>query len=151
MKPILFSLLLLATAQTAIADDLQSESTPIDDMHALQGKWSVVGEFNPSADLPRFPNELGITTKENEFLIRGNQLIREGKAVAAIANDLPLDGLKKEIGFSNAKLLILTLPSGKGLPCSYSFKDDDNLWIAHTHKCFCNRGSGHIAVLKRVK
>jgi hypothetical protein len=46
------------------------------------------------------------------------------------------------------RLLVLTLPHGKGLLCSYTIREGE-IELAYPHTTSCHRGSGYIVYLRR--
>lgn len=115
----------------------------------MQGRWQVLGS-TPCIDKDvKLPVEVGLTDTGSLLVVQGNQLTCNGKVVAALTNDLASSALNAEKGFKEFRLLVLTLPSGKGLLCSYSITED-GVEIAYPHTTACHRGSGQIVYLKRA-
>jgi hypothetical protein len=73
--------------------------------------------------------------------VRGNQLLWRDKVLAALTTDLPSRALHPEVGFRGFRLLVLTLPDGKGLVGSYTIREDQ-IELAYPHTTSCHRGSG---------
>ena len=73
----------------------------------------------------------------------------DGQLVATLANDLPFPTLHSEIGLPFYRLIMLTLPDGKAVLCSYKFHEDHRLELAYPHTTSCHRGSGQIVYLQR--
>jgi hypothetical protein len=122
--------------------------SPAQDLRDLQGCWEVAAS-NPGIDKGRvLPKELGLNAKDADVRIRGNQLLVEGKVVASLANDVPSAALQKEVGFPDFRLLVMTLPDGRAVLCSYLIKAD-GVELAYPHTTSCHRGSGQNVYLKR--
>ncbi len=129
-----------------------TKSLAAHDFNMMQGRWKVSFVMPPSPGLSNdgpLPEELGFTKYGSEISIQGNTILFNHKIVATFANDLRLPHQQKELGFKPWRLILLTLPSGKGILCSYDVSDE-SLEIAYSHKCSCNRGSGHLITFKRL-
>jgi len=137
-----------AEAPIAALDD--SQVTPAEALKMMQGKWKVSSVYLPSlSDDGMLPKELGFTQQGSEIVVKGNSFLSNGKLVATFANDIDLPHQQEELGFKRWHLLLLTLPTGKAVLCSYDLSGD-RMEIAYTHKCSCHRGSGHILALTRT-
>jgi len=126
----------------------ETGSAPADDLKALQGRWKVTAIYWPSDDERRLPKEARLNQQGTVLVIDGNRITQDGRTVATLANDLSLVAQEKEVGFAGNRLLMLTLPDGKGLLCSYHLKAG-KVQIAYSHNCFCHRGSGQVVYLER--
>lgn len=127
------------------------QPSPEADLKSWQGKWTVTGLFEPTLSQDgKLPAELGLDRRGQVVVIDGNRVLVEGKVVAVLANDLRLPMAEKEVGFQGWRLMMLTLPNGRGVLCSYVI-DGDTAELAYTHRCSCHRGSGHIIALTRAK
>src|SRR5262249_8878219 len=122
---------------------------PAEDLRELQGRWDVAGMTPCNNKNVKLPDELRLGEPGPAFEISGNQLLRGGQLVATLANDVAHDALNKEKGFPYSRLLMLTLPDGRGLLCNYSI-GQDGVEIAYPHTTSCHRGSGQIIYLKRA-
>jgi hypothetical protein len=140
----------LGLAAASIGDDPSSSrpSTPAEDLKALQGRWQVASIFWPNTGRERLPEEARLGESGISLAIESNQMTHDGKLVAALANDLPLAAQEKEVGFAGNRLLMLTLPSGRGLLCSYRVLEE-KIMITYPHTASCHRGSGQIVYLTR--
>lgn len=123
---------------------------PTEDVKNLQGRWevsSVIRSVNKEIVLPSVLalNEPGATLE-----IDGNRLRLNDEDIATFANDISVRALADEVGFPNFRLLVLTLPNGQGLVCSYILTDG-GIEIAYPHTTSCHRGSGQIVYLKRPR
>lgn len=124
------------------------------DMKQLQGDWilrSVTPCNDRSVTLPEsLLQQLGQTRSPStsSWQIRDNQIVVDGNVVATITNDVDLPDLKSKIGFRDYRLMLLTLPSGKGFFCSYAI-GPDKVEIAYPIATSCHRGSGQILYLQR--
>jgi hypothetical protein len=153
-----FSFLLIVVAMIAFHDadanasdseKPDSEAMPAKAIETMQGKWKVLNVWLPSLNHDdTFPKELRFTKQGSEIVIKGNSILSHGKLVATFANNLNLPQQKKELGLF-PHLIMLTLPTGKGVLCSYELLSADRLRIAYTHKCVCNR-TGTILTLERM-
>lgn len=119
-----------------------------EDFQALQGRWEPVSFTFSMKRERKLPDELHLNAPGTTVEVQGNQLLWDGKVIATFTHDLPSASLVKEIGFPDHRLLVLTLPSGKGFLCSYCLTED-GLRIAYPHTTACSRGSGQIISLKR--
>jgi hypothetical protein len=140
---------LVALAIVLFGSNPSTTSTPSEDLQTLQGKWKVIGLSWPSEESMRLPKSLGLNEREAEIQVDGNRLLSESHLTATLANDLALPAQQNEIGFAGSRLMILTLPDGKGFLCSYLIKDG-KLQIAYPHTCSCRRGSGQVIDLERT-
>ncbi len=128
-----------------------TEDSPARVLQNMQGKWRVAGIYLPTiGDDGPFPGDLGTAQVGSEISIHGNSILSANKLVATIANDLDLPQQEKEIGLRDWRLMLLTLPTGKGVLCSYDIAGDA-MEIAYTYRCSCHRGSGHILRFERTK
>jgi hypothetical protein len=118
------------------------------DLSELQGSWQVVGITDCLNRECKFPDATMLNAQGSVLTFQGNQVIHHGQVVATLTNDIDAPSLAKELGFSHFRLLVLTLPNGKGLVCSYLITDD-HVEIAYPHTTSCHRGSGQITYLKR--
>ena len=92
---------------------------PTDELKRLQGPWKVNGLFWSVGEGGRLPDQLGLNDRGSEVVIEGNRLTLGGQTRATLSNDLSLPAQQKEIGFVGSNLIMLTLPDGKGILCSY--------------------------------
>jgi hypothetical protein len=140
------SLLVLASAGTGAAP--KAPPSPADDLRVMQGRWQLKSIYWPIDDKWRLPKEARLNESDTALVIAGNKLLHDGKVVATLANDLPLPAQQKEIGFGGNRLLMLTLPDGKALLCSYR-SSPELVQLTYTHRCSCHRGSGQVIYLER--
>lgn len=140
--------LLLLFAVAAIGADLSAKKSPADDLKALQGQWKIAAIWWPSDDRDRLPKEARLNDEAGMLTIQGNQILHDGKTVATLANDLPSSAPHKEVGWSANRLVLLTLPDGKGLWCSYRI-EEKRIQLTYPHTASCHRGSGQIIYLQR--
>lgn len=117
--------------------------TPADDLRMLQGAWEVTST-GAGATVPK---ESRLDVFGNKLAFEGNRVTHDGKVVMTLANDVTLPSAEKEIGVKDSRLLMLTLPDGRGLLCNYRIADDV-VRIQYPHTSFCNR-SGCSIILKR--
>ena len=148
MKLIVLSVSIFASWFALAGEIIKNETTPTDELKRLQGAWKVTGLFWSAGEGGRLPDQLGLNDRGSEVVIEGNRLTLGGQTRATLANDLSLPAQQKEIGFVGSNLIMLTLPDGKGILCSYLFKGD-KVQIAYPHTCFCRRGSGQVIDLER--
>lgn len=127
----------------------KSVQKPANDLRTLEGNWRVIGLSWSSEESIRLPKSLGLNERGTEIQFDGNRLLSEGHLSATLANDLALPAQQNEIGFAGSRLMMLTLPDGKGFLCSYLIKDG-KLQIAYPHTCSCRRGSGQVIDLERT-
>jgi hypothetical protein len=121
---------------------------PAVDLEQLQGDWTVAGVIACSDPQVALPKSAGLAEKGQAIQLRGNQILRGGQPVAVVANDLDSQSLAKEVGFSDYRLMLLTLPDGRGMLCSYLIKAE-GVEIAYPHTTSCHRGSGQVIYLRR--
>jgi len=149
----IFSIGALASLCGQEANDATADMSPAARLKRMQGTWEVTAIYEPSSgDDSRFPDEIVFAKRGAKVTVTGNAFHCEKRTVATIANDLSLPAQQAEKGFNTFDLAMLTLPSGRGILCSYfvSPKKPDAIELAYTHKTFCHRGSGHILVLRRI-
>lgn len=125
------------------------------ELRQLQGEWSL-SSVTPCNDRSvTLPESLLQQLSQirspstSAWQIRDNQIVVDGKVVATLTNDLDLPDLKKRIGLKSFRLMLLTLPDGKGYFCSY-WIGPDRVEIAYPVATSCHRGSGQILSLKRA-
>ena len=110
-----------------------SEGTsPAEELKLLQGEWEVYeAQQSSGSTSPVMPKETGLTEKGTRLVIRGNELLRDGKVIATLANDLTelAPELLTDVKPFRRPLLI-TLPSGKAVLCAYDKRHLDVLDIA---------------------
>src|SRR5262245_36933641 len=93
------------------------------ELSQLQGAWVVIE--SQSSDLIRtVPEETGLVQKNSKVVVRGNELVWNGSVVATLANDLYAPDQVQDAGPSLRGPLVVTLPDGTALWCSYKIKDD---------------------------
>jgi hypothetical protein len=122
--------------------------TPAQDLRALQGRWEVARVLparNPNLQLPA---ETRLVNGSGGLVIRGNELTWHGNVLATLANELPSAALNAEKGLKQARLLVLTLPDGRALVCSYTLRAG-GVELAYPHTTADYRGSGQIIYLRR--
>jgi hypothetical protein len=95
-------------------------STAADELKQLQGTWEV-RDAQASAGVERLlPKETGLTEKGTRLVIRGNELLRDGKVIATLANDLSEMGPEWPQGIRVFRRpLLITMPDGKAVLCAY--------------------------------
>jgi hypothetical protein len=120
---------------------------PDEDLKHVQGNWQVSRIITSLNKDEVLPSELGLSEIAHVLQIDGNELRFGGQVVATLANDLPVETLANEVGFPDFRLLVLTLPSGRGLVCSYMVREGE-VEIAYPHTTSCHRGSGQVIYLK---
>ncbi|MFO0915005.1 MAG: hypothetical protein U0795_18745 [Pirellulales bacterium] len=125
-------------------------ATKPDFVGQLQGHWKVVSNYGPSGDGPRLPDEAQMNSLNRVLSVDQNMVSAAGHPVLALTTDLPLPAEEQKVGLNGNRLVMLTLPDGRGLLCSAHVRDD-NWEIAYPHTTSCHRGSGQIIVLQRVK
>ena len=141
-----------AINNTGTEDSIKASGgySPAKDLKMMQGHWKVKFVILPSlGNDGTLPEVLGFTETGSEIEIKSNAILCEGKTVATLANELSLPQQEKELGFQRWHLMLLALPTGKGVLCSYNIVGN-KMEIAYTHKCFCHRGSGHIVAFERI-
>ncbi len=149
MRRILAAVLTVVLSTVATGGDNEKKPTPADDLKAVQGSWTITDIYWPNEADDRLPNEAGLNEKQIVLVIEGNRITQNGKTVATLTNDLPPVNQHKEVGWPGAnRLMLLTLPDGKGLWCSYGFREK-KLQITHPHTTSCHRGSGQVVYLER--
>ncbi len=132
-----------------IGDEAQQTPSPAEDLKAMQGSWKVRSLYWSSEENERLPKEARLNELQTALVIEGNRLIHDGKTVATLTNDLPSGPQHQEVGWQGFnRLLLLTLPDGKGMWCSFSFRES-RLQITYPHTTSCHRGSGQIIYLER--
>lgn len=142
----------LATSRAQETKNATSRETPSERLKLMQGNWEVTAIFEPSlSDDGHFPKEIVFAKEGAKITIKGNELICDGHTIATMANDMSLAAQRAEKGFEAFDLAMLTLPTGKGILCSYfvSSREPNVMEFAYTHKTSCHRGSGHIIRLSR--
>jgi hypothetical protein len=88
-----------------------------------QGQWKVVTS--------RWARHLGQPFEAGSVVtVSGNEFLRNGKVVATLAADLHLSGAAKP--HPSRRLLMLTLPDGKGVLCAYRI-NGDNLNVVYPY------------------
>lgn len=132
-----------------LADEPKAMPTPAEDMKAMQGSWKIKSLYWSSQKNEQLPNEAKLNELETALAIEGNKILHDGKVVATLTNDLPPGPQHQEVGWQGFnRLLLLTMPDGKGIWCSYSFREG-RLQITYPHTTSCHRGSGQIIYLAR--
>lgn len=115
----------------------------------LQGRWKVVASYGPNGDGKKLPVEARLNSVDTILSLDGNVISEAGHPVLALTTELPLPAEEKNVGLAGNRLVMLTLPNGKGLLCSWHLRDET--WeIAYPHTTSCHRGSGQIILLKRM-
>lgn len=136
-------------ATVARGGDNDKKPTPSDDLKAVQGSWTITSIIWPTETDQRLPNEAGLNQNRITLIIEGNRITQDGKTVATLTNDLPSGNQHKEVGWAGAnRLMMLTLPDGRGFWCSYGFWEK-KLQISYPHTTSCHRGSGQVVYLER--
>jgi hypothetical protein len=123
---------------------------PAEDLKNLQGLWEVSHITPCVREDVVLPNELGLNDVASQVEFDGNALRFNGEHVATLANDVAVQALVDGVGFPSHRLLVLTLPNGQGLVCSYVITES-GVEIAYPHTTACHRGSGHVVFLKRPR
>ncbi|MCC9604522.1 hypothetical protein LOC68_27605 [Blastopirellula sp. JC732] len=145
--------LFVSQASPLVAEEqVDQQVSPAETLKLMQGEWIMKHAYLPSSFINdrKLPQEVEFAQNGSAIEIRGNQIYLQGKLAATFAHDLNLPAQKKEIGFSRWDLLMLTLPSGQGLLCSYMV-NDHVMEIAYSHQCSCHRGTGHVLYFERAK
>ena len=95
-------------------------SSPAEELKQLQGTWEV-HDAQASAGIVRLlPKETGLTEKGTRLVIHGNELLRDGKVIATLANDLSAMGPEWPQGIRIFRRpLLITMPDGKAVLCAY--------------------------------
>jgi hypothetical protein len=95
-----------------------------DNLKPLQGSWKIRDVTLPREPLPEETrlNRAGIV-----LMIEGNRITHDGETVVTLANDLSSLRQASEMGSGAGELLMLTIPDGQGLLCSYRFFEDDKV------------------------
>jgi len=149
MRQMVLAVLTLVLVTVATGDDNDKKPTPADDLKAVQGSWTIADIYWPINANQRLPNEAKLNEKRITLHIEGNRITLDGKTVATLTNDLPPGNQHKEVGWSGAnRLMLLTLPDGRGFWCSYGFYDKQ-LQISYPHTTSCHRGTGQVVYLER--
>ncbi|MDB5349993.1 MAG: hypothetical protein JWN86_1240 [Planctomycetota bacterium] len=118
-----------------------------EELKELQGRWEVLESQNSSAGR-KMPAETHLGEHGAKFTINGNELIWDGHVVAVLANDLFMPDAAKDVSPVRRHPLMLTLPSGKGVLCSYILRKD-SMEIVYPHT-IGRVGSGQFIWLKRA-
>jgi len=94
-------------------------STPAEELKQLQGSWNVANVQHSAGVTRLLPKETGLAEEGTPLFIRGNELLRDGRVIATLANDLSTSGLDlKDIKPFRRPLLII-LPDGRAILCAY--------------------------------
>lgn len=133
---------LVTLCLTALNGGEPEKRTPAEELKGLRGVWKV----SITGIGANVPEESGLVSGA-ELVIDGNRITHGGKTVLTITNDVPLPSAEKEIGIKDNRLMMLTLPDGRGFLCSYRLAGDE-LRIQYPHTSSCPR-TGCLVNLKR--
>ena len=96
----------------------QPASTPAEELRQMHGKWRVANvQGNDNLRYERLPKETGLTEEKVQLVIEGNALLRDGKVIATLANDLSALGIQDPALFRRP--LLIVLPDGRAVRCAY--------------------------------
>lgn len=85
------SLMVFAQVSTEPAESKKEPwelSTPVEELKQLQGSWNVDDSQHSAGITMLLPKETGLAEKGTRLVIRGNELLRDDKVIATLANDL---------------------------------------------------------------
>lgn len=145
MRLLKLGLLLTAGCVLLLGADAPTP-TPADDLKTLQGDWKI----SLVVWKDRLPSISRLNEEGQSLKIEENRLMVDGKVVGTLTNDLPEVPQAKEVGWHINRLVLLTLPDGKGLWCSYRI-EPTRVQLTYPHTTSCHRGSGQIVYLERPK
>lgn len=138
----------VALSWAVLGDSPAQAPAPPEGLKSIQGEWKVTLRIRSRRD--DFPDSLGLKQKGDQITIEGNQLKFKHDTAATLTTDLPPGPLHEQVGWKELnRLVLITLPDGKGLWCSYGFRGKQ-LQITYPHTTSCHRGSGQIVYLERV-
>ena len=135
MKSFTILLAIFCFAATVSSDTKKEPwelTSPGDELKQLQGDW-VVNAVQHRDDTNAFslPKETGLTEERTRLVIRGNELLRDDKVIATLANDLSAMGLESVKGAAAFRRpLLITLPDGRAFLCAYDKRHFESVDIA---------------------
>ena len=98
-----------------------------------------------------FPRGVHFNDWGTKLTFDGHRLQSDGATVSTLTNDLPSAPQNDEVGWKGFnRLVLLTLPEGRGLWCRYIFREE-MLQITYPHTHLVTGGRGRSSTLNALR